>query len=67
MASTEVAEAVASDARAGKAIGLVGVPTVFINGKQMRLWREDGQEIVRKQGFFPVQKSWMEFNQKQGL
>jgi phosphate transport system substrate-binding protein len=28
---------------------------------------KEGQEIVRKQGFFPVQKSWMEFNQKQGL
>jgi phosphate transport system substrate-binding protein len=28
---------------------------------------KEGREIVRKQGFFPVQKSWMEFNQKQGL
>ena len=28
---------------------------------------EEGQEIVRKQGFFPVQKNWMEFNRKQGL
>ena len=28
---------------------------------------KEGQEIVRKQGFFPVQKSWMEFNHKQGL
>ena len=28
---------------------------------------KEGQEIVRKQGFFPVQKSWMEFNRKQGL
>ncbi|RPJ03852.1 MAG: phosphate ABC transporter substrate-binding protein [Deltaproteobacteria bacterium] len=27
----------------------------------------EGQEIVRKQGFFPVQKNWMEFNRKQGL
>jgi phosphate transport system substrate-binding protein len=26
-----------------------------------------GQEIVRKQGFFPVQESWMDFNKKQGL
>jgi len=26
-----------------------------------------GQEIVRKQGFFPVQASWMEFNRQQGL
>jgi len=28
---------------------------------------EEGQNIVRKEGFFPVQKDWMEFNQKQGL
>jgi phosphate transport system substrate-binding protein len=28
---------------------------------------KEGQEIVRSQGFFPVQKAWMEFNQKQGL
>jgi len=28
---------------------------------------KEGQEIVRKEGFFPVQKEWMEFNQKQGL
>jgi phosphate transport system substrate-binding protein len=27
----------------------------------------EGQEIVRKQGFFPVQKHWMDFNRKQGL
>jgi phosphate transport system substrate-binding protein len=27
----------------------------------------EGQEIVKKQGFFPVQASWMEFNRKQGL
>ena len=27
---------------------------------------EEGQQIVRKQGFFPVQKNWMEFNRKQG-
>jgi phosphate transport system substrate-binding protein len=27
----------------------------------------EGQEIVRKEGFFPVQKDWMEFNRKQGL
>jgi len=26
-----------------------------------------GQEIVKKQGFFPVQASWMEFNRQQGL
>jgi phosphate transport system substrate-binding protein len=26
-----------------------------------------GQEIVKKQGFFPVQAKWMEFNRKQGL
>ncbi len=26
-----------------------------------------GQEIVRKQGFFPVQKHWMDFNRKQGV
>ncbi len=28
---------------------------------------DEGQQIVRKQGFFPVQKNWMEFNKKQGL
>jgi phosphate transport system substrate-binding protein len=28
---------------------------------------KEGQEIVRKEGFFPVQKEWMEFNRKQGL
>jgi phosphate transport system substrate-binding protein len=28
---------------------------------------DEGQEMVRKQGFFPVQKNWMEFNRKQGL
>ena len=28
---------------------------------------EEGQEVVRKEGFFPVQKNWMEFNRKQGL
>jgi len=27
----------------------------------------EGQEIVRKQGFFPVQANWAEFNRKQGL
>jgi phosphate transport system substrate-binding protein len=26
-----------------------------------------GQEIVKKQGFFPVQANWMEFNRQQGL
>ena len=28
---------------------------------------KEGQEIVRKEGFFPVQEDWMEFNRKQGL
>lgn len=28
---------------------------------------DEGQKIVRKEGFFPVQKDWMEFNLKQGL
>ncbi len=27
----------------------------------------EGQEIIRKQGFFPVQKQWVEFNEKQGV
>ena len=27
----------------------------------------EGQEIVKKQGFFPVQANWIEFNRKQGL
>jgi phosphate transport system substrate-binding protein len=26
----------------------------------------EGQEMVRKQGFFPVQQKWVEFNKKQG-
>jgi hypothetical protein len=26
----------------------------------------EGQEIVRKKGFFPVQQKWVEFNKKQG-
>jgi len=26
-----------------------------------------GQEIVKKQGFFPVKADWMEFNRRQGL
>jgi len=28
---------------------------------------EDGQKIVRQEGFFPVQKNWTEVNRKQGL
>ena len=28
---------------------------------------DEGQQIVRKEGFFPVQKDWMEFNRKQGI
>ena len=28
---------------------------------------KEGQEVVQKEGFFPVQKEWMEFNRKQGL
>ena len=27
----------------------------------------EGQQIVRKDGFFPVQKTWVDFNKKQGL
>jgi phosphate transport system substrate-binding protein len=27
----------------------------------------EGQKIVQQEGFFPVQKNWMEFNRKQGL
>jgi phosphate transport system substrate-binding protein len=27
----------------------------------------EGQEIVRKKGFFPVQEKWMDFNGKQGI
>ena len=27
----------------------------------------EGQEIVRKKGFFPVQQQWIEFNRKQGV
>ena len=27
----------------------------------------EGQEIVKKQGFFPIQGNWIEFNRKQGL
>lgn len=43
----EIGEAIVEDARAGKAIGLVGVPTIFVNGKQMRVWRDDGETIMR--------------------
>ena len=28
---------------------------------------DEGQKIVQQEGFFPVQKNWMEFNRKQGL
>ena len=28
---------------------------------------KEGQDVVRKEGFFPVQKEWMEFNRKQGV
>jgi phosphate transport system substrate-binding protein len=46
---------------------LVGKPT----GKLLDFVKfeigEEGQQIVRKQGFFPVQKNWVEFNKKQGL
>ncbi len=28
---------------------------------------EEGQKIVQQEGFFPVQKNWIEFNRKQGL
>jgi phosphate transport system substrate-binding protein len=46
---------------------LVGKPT----GKLLDFIRfeisKEGQEAVRKEGFFPVQKEWMEFNRKQGL
>ena len=46
---------------------LVGKPT----GKLLDFIKfelsDEGQQIVRKQGFFPVQKNWMEFNRKQGI
>ncbi len=46
---------------------LVGKPT----GKLLDFIRfeisKEGQEVVRKEGFFPVQKEWMEFNRKQGI
>jgi phosphate transport system substrate-binding protein len=46
---------------------LVGKPT----GKLLDFIRfeisKEGQEVVRKEGFFPVQKEWMDFNRKQGL
>jgi phosphate transport system substrate-binding protein len=46
---------------------LVGKPT----GKLLDFVKfelsEEGQQIVRKQGFFPVQKNWVEFNRKQGV
>jgi phosphate transport system substrate-binding protein len=28
---------------------------------------DEGQKIVQQEGFFPIQKNWMEFNRKQGL
>lgn len=44
-----------------------GKPT----GKLLEFMRfqvsEEGQAIVRQQGFFPVQESWKDFNKKQGL
>jgi phosphate transport system substrate-binding protein len=46
---------------------LNGKPTgKLLNFIRFELSKE-GQEIVRKEGFFPVQKDWMEFNRKQGL
>ncbi|MFN0152397.1 MAG: DsbA family protein [bacterium] len=47
MTTADVGNAITEDARAGKAIGLTGVPTIFVNGKQMRVWREDGETIMR--------------------
>jgi len=28
---------------------------------------EEGQNVIRKEGFFPAQKGWMDFNRKQGI
>jgi len=47
----------------------------YLNGKPSGKLQEfmkfqigaEGQEIVKKQGFFPVSAQWMEFNRKQGL
>lgn len=47
----------------------------YLNGKPSGVLLEfirfeisgEGQEIVRREGFFPVQKDWMEFNRKQGI
>jgi len=47
----------------------------FMNGKPTGKLAEfikfelspEGQQIVREQGFFPVQEKWMEFNKKQGV
>ena len=46
-AGGDVIDAIVEDARAGKAVGLVGVPTILVNGKQMRVWRDDGATIMR--------------------
>ncbi len=46
---------------------LNGKPSGKLMGFMKFQISKGGQEIVRKQGFFPLQKSWMEFNQKQGL
>jgi phosphate transport system substrate-binding protein len=46
---------------------LVGKPSgKLLDFIKFELGRE-GQEIVRKKGFFPVQEKWMEFNKKQGV
>jgi protein-disulfide isomerase len=47
MASPAVAQAINEDAAAGKTISLVGVPTIFVNGKQMRIWRDEGETVLR--------------------
>ena len=46
---------------------LVGKPTCkLLNFIRFEISKE-GQDVVRKEGFFPVQKDWIEFNRKQGL
>lgn len=46
---------------------LVGNPTGKVLDFVKFELSPEGQEIVRKQGFFPVQKHWMDFNRKQGI
>jgi protein-disulfide isomerase len=42
MRSRSVGDAIATDAQAGKSLGLNSVPFIFVNGKRVPHWRTDG-------------------------